>query len=461
MAHLKLIEGLKILDKEEWVSFRKYSLMYCSKQSDNYKLLQYLSENRSRLDSFTEVEHIRTPKFARMTAKNFSNLMSRVFSWFEEWFIWKSNLEDQIGFDVQLVKLYNRRGAFRLANKTYKRVERKLLATDQLDLSTHKNLYLLHHNHYVSDNPVKYERKAEILESLISYFLIQFKEQAFLYFAELYNWGKIQNHDFVHEKKILNALGALIEDSETLEVIYQINSMVINLDRESFMTLKESIYSGRINPDSELYILASLYMIEFSMRLWNNNKLEDAHLVLEAYDFGLESGILLKTGKMSITRFINLVVALGYLNLTSRVYDFIDKWYHLIEGEEGASTSALAYAHLKFIEKKYAEIIPFLVGMKFVTEFGKMRASSLELISLYSEKQRNYHLLNNRIHNFKRVLNNLKGKQSKDIYKIYINFIRVLELLIKREFIKITIHIEDYSPIIYKKWLIEEIKAGQ
>ena len=221
------------------------------------------------------------------------------------------------------------------------------------------------------------------------------------------------------------------------------------------------MYSDRLNRGSELYVVASLYMITFSIRLWNANKIKDPQLVLDVYDFGLESGVLLSTGKIPFVRFINLVTALGYIKTTDTTYEFVDKWVHLVDSESQEAIHALSYAHLKLIQGKYEELMPLLLGQRYETETGRMRSSSLELIGLYIERKNNYGLLANRLNNFKRVLKTFSSKKSNEAYRVYLNFTKVLDLLIKRDFIKLTIDIEKYSPITYKKWLLTEIKAGQ
>ena len=155
--------------------------------------------------------------------------MSRIFNWFEEWLIWYTNKKDKITCDVQLVKIYNRKGKFNLADKTYRRVEKSIFNENQLDLKTNRNLYLLHHNRFVSDNPAKYDKQGKILESLISHFLLQFKEQAFLYLAELHNMKVIQNQDYNKEIELITQIGTLIKDSKTSQVIELITRTVLGI----------------------------------------------------------------------------------------------------------------------------------------------------------------------------------------------------------------------------------------
>ena len=461
MKKPKLIEGLLMLEKEEWISFRKYILMYCTKFSDNYRLLDYLFSVRNTLGEWKEIESIKSPFFEKMSDKSFLNLMSRIFIWFEEWLVWYENKKEKNANDIQLVKIYNQRGVFDLADKTYRRVEQKLLDKKQLDLRKHRDLFLLHHNHYFCDNPVKYKRHGEILESLMSYFFLQLKEQAFVYVSELHNWGLIQNHDYSKEIEMISQLGVMIDDSQVSKVIELIIQMVSKLDDEAFLELRDVIYSKQIDPNSEFYIIAAFYMVHFSMKLWNSNVIKDSQLVLDAQEFGLESGVLLKSGKIPFVRFMNLISALGYIKTSEKMYAFIDKWKHVVGGESEESIQALGYAQLKFIEEKLDDIIPLLIGKKYETPWGKMQSALLELIGLYNDRINNYHLLMNRLNNYKRVLRTYGKRRSKLEYLSLLNFSKVLDLLIKRDFMKLTIKVENYSPIIYKNWVVKELKAGQ
>ncbi len=461
MKNPKLIDGLRMLDKDEWISFRKYILMYCKKSSDNYQLLDHLFSVRNSLSDLKDIESIKKPLFDRMTSKSFSNLMSRVYIWFEEWLIWHENKKISLRQDVQLVRILNRKGNFNLADKVYNRLEKKLLTRKELDLETNKLLYELHHYHYFSDNRVKYRRKEEILETLVHYYNLQIKEQTLLYIAELYNWGGIQNHDYSTEIALLEPIVEMAANSKTSEVIQLIVALVRDMDPQALLLLKTIIESGQLVKNSELHILATLYMVTFSLRLWNNNKISDPKIVFEAYDFGLESGVLLNTGKIPFIRFMNLVTTLGFIKTSEKTYAFIDKWKHIVEGEEEGVIGSIGYALLKFFEQKYDEIIPLLVGIRCESDHGRLRSTSLELIGLYVDRKNNYSFLFNRIHNFKRVLKTYGSKQSNQTYRSMLNFATILELLAKRDFARIYINIDNYSPLLYKRWLEKEVKADQ
>lgn len=450
-----------MLEKEEWVSFRKYILMYCTSSSDNYKLLSHFFSMRNKLTECTDLEDLKRPLFVHMTDKNFSNLMSKIFLWFEEWLVWYEQKKDRNASDIQLVKIYNRNGVFSLADKTYRRVEKSLTKKNLLDLRKNRDWYLLHHYHYFSDNQVKYRRGEEILASLVDYFLIQFKEMASIYAVELYNWGSIQKHDFSKEIKLISQIAALLDDTSTSDVIHLIVKMVSTQDKEAFLKLGAVIYSNKIDPDSELFVIASMYLISYSLKLWSNKVIDDPQHVLNAYDFGIESGVLFRTGKIPFVRFIKIVTTLGHIKTSDKMYAFIDKWRHLVIEENQEAIQAMGYAQLKFFEEKYDEIIPLLLGKKYNTQWGKIYFGALELVSLYYDRKKNYTLLLNRINNFKRALRTFGIKRSETEYRSVLNFVKVMDLLVRRDFIKVTIKIEDYMPIIYNHWVTKEIKAGQ
>ncbi|MEM9547356.1 MAG: hypothetical protein AAGA77_15360 [Bacteroidota bacterium] len=460
MKKPKLIEGLSRLERNEWISFRKYVLMYCKKSSDNYRLLDQLFRMRNSLATYSEIDQIKNPLFKGMSSKSFLNLMSRIFGWFEEWLIWNEQKKDRIASDIQLVKIYNRKGIYELADKTFRRVEKKLLDQRALDLKKHHDMYHLYHNHYLSDNPVKYAHQGDLLDKVARLQLRHFKEQALLYVSEMHNLTKGRGFDYALGIELLMRLESQIDNTETSYVLKLIIDIGANLSRDAFLELKELVLSKQIKEDSDLYIIATLYMVSYSMRLWNANKIKDPQLVLEAHDFGLESGVILKTGSFPVLRFMTLVSMLGMIKASAKAYEFVDKWIHHVDSDDPEAIRALAYAQLRFHERKYEDILTLLIGKRFMIDAGKLRSLALELISLYMSRKSNYTLLVNRLSNFRRALKTYSNRKSNEVYRMYFNFTKVLDLLIKRDFVKMTIRIDNYSPIIFKEWLIEEIKAG-
>ena len=86
MAVPKLFEATHTLTEDEWSSFGKYLLMHVRKDSDNFKLIQALRKSSKKLKEQGLSENIRSKHFSQMNAKTFSNLNSRVFLLFEDWF---------------------------------------------------------------------------------------------------------------------------------------------------------------------------------------------------------------------------------------------------------------------------------------------------------------------------------------------------------------------------------------
>ena len=460
MKKIKLIEGLKMLDRSEWTSFQKYLLMSCTEKSDQYELVQQLFLIQNELEDLEGIDAVKNPKFEHMSNKVFSNLMSRVYGLFEEWLFWYETKKDEDYREVELVKIFNRRGKYSLADKAYNRVSKRLREHDQLDFNTHKLMYQLYHNHYFSDNPVKYRRKEDILNLLVSYYSQQVAEQSLMYIVELHNWGIVNNYDMSHEIKLLEKMVNGSEDSEVTSVINLILRLVRDMDVEAFIKLKDIIHANQLRPGTELHILSSFYMITFSLRLWNAKKISDPTYVFDAYNYGLESRILLLSGKITFVRFITMVATLGNVKASKSNYDFVDRWKHLVAEENEASVKAMGYAELKFYERKLDEIIPLLVGQRFETDLARLRASALELIGLYPDRRNDYGFLVNKINNYKRVLRTYGEKSTNQTYLLFSNFTKVFDLLVKRDFANIKIRLEDYFPIVYNTWLEEEIKAG-
>lgn len=153
-----------------------------------------------------------------------------------------------------------------------------------------------------------------------------------------------------------------------------------------------------------------------------------------------------------------MIATLGKLKSFDWTQEFIERWYQNVETENLIYTKSLAEALNAFGFQKYELIIPLIRGIEFQDFIEKLRALGLEVIALYIDRKDNYNLLRNNISNFKRTLKRNEGKLSTPTIKSYVNFLKVLELLIQRDFRKITIHLEKYDALIYRGWLFTQVQ---
>ena len=104
MASPKLFTSLQVLSKEEWLSFRKYLLMYTRAESHNFQCFSLLAERQNQLQEEGLEEHLRLQYFPTLSPKRFSNVLSKLFQWFEDWFAIHSFKKEKFAKEVALVR---------------------------------------------------------------------------------------------------------------------------------------------------------------------------------------------------------------------------------------------------------------------------------------------------------------------------------------------------------------------
>ena len=288
--------------------------------------------------------------------------------------------------------------------------------------------------------------------------LANIKLKGLIYELELHNWGLLKQIDYSYHLDILHSVNEKLPDSALSEILLDLAKVVSQLDLEAFLKVKALLLNDTFEKNSELHTLITMYLINAGIKLWENGKYTNAQESARLIEYGLRSEVLMKSGKIPWRRFFNLIATLGKLKSFDWTQEFIERWYQNVETENLIYTKSLAEALNAFGFQKYELIIPLIRGIEFQDFIEKLRALGLEVIALYIDRKDNYNLLRNNISNFKRTLKRNEGKLSTPTIKSYVNFLKVLELLIQRDFRKITIHLEKYDALIYRGWLFTQVQ---
>jgi hypothetical protein len=456
MKQTKLFLALRSLSKEEWKSLEKYVIMETSENSDAYNLFEYMKIKLLHSVEPKPKKEVRAEILPHMTDKSFLNMCSRIFLLFEEWLIWYENKKDRNKCDVQLVKIYNRRGIFKLANQKFKRVSNALQNEKTCNLKTSLLLHELYHYYYFSENNAK-KGKPNLLLDLIESHELRYKEWSYIYMAQLTLMKSNNMNDYSdHILKFENSLKGLPE-SKTSIITSKIYDVVKNQDLNSLDFIFKSLNNEKISKASDLEVFGVLYGISSSQRLWNKNISKDPKLVIAFYDYGLTSGALLNLGKLTNYRFIHITTVLSKTNNAEKCYEFINKWNGLLEEKDRESITAMCIAKIKLEEKKYNDVIYLLRGQTFQNTNTQIEALTLEIMAMYEEKE--WNLLSGRIHNFKRKLRLARGKTSKTIIDGQINFLKVVEKLMSSDYKKVEIDLSKFKFLNHRYWLENHLKA--
>jgi len=457
MNNTKLISVLTTLGSEEWSSFRKYLLKYTRRGSDNFNFFEFLNQRRDKLHSLQSSEEIRLKYFSKLSSKGFSNMMSRVFNWLEEWLAIHEFKQQQYAEELMLIKAYNRRGLYKLANTKATRLEESILKGETLDIVDNKTLAELFHTQYYSENSIKYNKGGELLEKLCKYFFNQVKEHSLLYLPEFENVQRIQKYDL---SKSIDQINEMIDFLPETELSVHLKELILlNRNNESklLVNLFDKMKTGIFTPNGFMHTLLVYYLISLSLQLWLKGKLSSKDMVGEIYDYAISSGVLLEHKKIAIRRFHNIVSTLSGVNSYDWTKNFIDKYYELVDTPKPESSKALAYAQLCMYHDKYDDINQHIKSVSYNDFDIKMRSYCLQAIALYKDEDLDLDILQNKIGNFKRFLTRNKHRVSQKYYDSNFNFFDVIIQLSNQKYMKASIDLSKYSDLAYRYWINKEL----
>ncbi len=452
----KLINGLIILRTVEWTSLRKYILMFTRKDSDSFKCFTLLSRQREKLQDFNSKKWHKK-NFPVLSPKAYINMLSKLHLWLEEWIVYNALRQDQNQTDVQLVKWYNRRGLYHMADLKKKQTIKRLSASNLHDLEKETTLHQLHYYTYYSDNPQKYKERGGLLNMVIHHYQKVIYDQVLLYTIEMENWGRLTKYDFREHKEKFLMLLRQVESSNNREILNLLHRVVEHYDLASFYKLKEVLLSGSIDHESELHPLITFYLIAYSGRLWAKKKDIDSEAILELHNYSLETTAELVGEAIPHTRFHNIVSVICGVGKPIDVLTFINRWYTSVNANK-ASTKALAYAQYYHSQHNYSKVGELLQDVEFEHIGIKIRAYSLYVIALYMERRANYEIVDYTLVKFTRFLRRNKDSLNTKSLKSSENLIRLIRKLLTRDHKEVNIDLNDYVPLNHFSWAYNIMK---
>lgn len=460
MIKYKLINILKELDSLEWSSLRKHLLMYTRLESDNYNLFEILRQNISKLNQNKDVIALHEKYFSRMSSKSFTNMLSRVTLWTENWIVYEEVKKDEHTTNGILLNYYNQKGLYKEANNTALKAEKKLIKEKGENLDKHKHLSKIYHAQYYSNNPIKYESGTELLQKIVTTRLEEYGIQLALYKLELHNWGEIKNHDYSSSLDTLNKILVHASENPTIQSLELLSTLFTTRESKYLYLVFEKLKSGFFKKGSQLELIVVLYLTSLSVRLWTENKLDDPQFMIQVHDFSLETGVLLSSGKIPLVRWYNILAVIASVSSKNEANDFVSKWIDKVVSKNNEKSKKLSNALVSFYCEDYKDIKNQLENVSFSTESEKYRSLALIIISDYKNRHEDFSAF---IDSYKNAIRNLKrnkSKISKNRYQKYFNLLTVLYKISQSNFSWKTTSFSIPDNIIYKKWLLKEISQA-
>jgi len=310
-----------------------------------------------------------------------------------------------------------------------------------------------------SDNPIKYQQGGVILGSLVLNYSLALKCQSLFYMCELHNWGRVQSYSFAPEIEYLTKASRSLPDSDISKALKKLTNLIAENDPADLSDLVNFLYTNKIKKGSDLHVIFCLYLISMALKFWQSGQLKDLSELSRLYNYALETGVLLADGKIPLVRFFYISAVISLTSSYDYANGFIGRWYVKSQTKDLESVRLVAIAQNCAYNDKEEEIMHYLRSVKFTDEAMKMRVGVLTLISLYKTRKEDLFFLKIQLKNFKAQLKRIKGKSFLRYKEGVLNFIKVLDLLIKNDRNPTELDLSQYKNLIFRAWLIKQIES--
>jgi len=447
----KLLTVLATLDTKEWKSLKKYLLRHTSNASDNLMLIDYLHAKRNKLSEMN-LQEVHADHFSTMSSKAVMNMFSRVYLWVEEWISVEEMLQDSYESDLHLIKSYNRKGLYHLADQVANKLEKQIRNDKLLDIKKTEALKKIAHYQYYSNNPIKSTQAVNLLQQLAENHLTYFKEESLTYLIELHNVNERRKQPLIKEIEKISELTSHIEDTELSQMMQMCKALMVDHSYEAFLQLCKKI--KLLNTQSTVHMLFYTYLTMGWRKLWVKNIITDSKYYIELLDYGVNAGVYFIGGKMSVLSFHNLISGIATYSDQKTASYYANNWIGNVKTRDILSTKSIAEAIINFYSEKYDNIYSLLSLVNYEDNKQKTRGLCTQAIALYMTHQDD--ILFDHLFNLKRLINrnmkNIKGSY----YESQLNLITVIELLNKKRYdSKIEINLSEYSPLFYRSWCLK------
>ena len=457
MASPKLFTALNILTKEEWSSLRKYILVHTRSESNNNRCFGLLLENKKHLLVQDFEESLRQKHFSQISSKSFSNILSKLFQLFEDWFAIQSFQDDPYAKELTLIKNYNQRGLFHLADKLSDTLEAQILKSEHLDLYHNEILAKIYHNQYYSSNPIKRKNK-NLLSECIDLYTKGIIDRSSAYLMDIIHYTNIRDIDLSASIEILESLMELIPSTDISSILKCAIRLLENKSVADFEMLKSALENNTLDSHSDLYLILTIYLRRSSIDIWHRDQLFDTNNILIAHQLSFVATENNKHQRLLPVNLFNGVSSLATMLSYDATKTFIDKWVPKVHTAYRESVIKYCNALNAFRHEKYEEIPQLVSGLRFDNQEYTLICQLLNIIAMYKSFEENLFL--NLIKNFRKQLKrNSPGAPATLIVRVENLLKIIIEMNKSRRDKSIKISIEKYQPLFYHLWVVKELKG--
>jgi len=429
---IRLFTSLKQKEQDKFIQF--VTLMY-ARQKKAIQLLNYIHnyKNHTNTENYLDKRKGYFAVFSRpmlkKNEKNFSNLLSDLTNWLENFFICEAKDSSFFTKNLYVANLYKNRGLNQDYLHKLNYAKRETSKSNEYYWSRLES-FLIEDAIYFDPKKEKHKLDGNLLlqanRNLDEFYLLT----KLRYACEIKtrNYVFSENHHEISTKLIdLMSINEQVINPK-IQVFNILLKLLENRTKANYLKFKELLFNVKLL-DNKLHLSLLIYAANFTasqIRIAEDYYTNEA---IEIYQFCLDSKLILANGTFPEIPFMNIVNLYCHFNQHKKAFGFINKWKIYLQTQSKKSIAYLCKVRVMYNQGNYLEGIEILKRCKFEDSNCEVELRTLKIRLLYevSEFEEAFQACNALENHCKR-----NKKLSFELKRGSINFAKITRRMISR-----------------------------
>lgn len=453
MKTSKIVQLLKTFTPSEWTSCGKYLAWQFKADAVELALFNYLKRFKKSWDSpKLEKEIVKKAVAKHLKDKDFLSRRSKLKLRLESFILLEAQKDNERKLEQQLLlgELYKKRGLYRAYKDLQGEIEKEKQALKTYDLNTDLKIMQWYHQQYFSETLSK-DRKIQWLKGTYHYLDRFYQSSKLFYETEAESLHLIFNQMLTLEEQT--------DKNQLRLLLIELNKLVTDKRMSSFEFLKKKLMENPSALSSELQQVILLRLINACNAFLKNKRFSFKEDMVQLYDFGITSKIVLNNGKLSESRFLNMVDAKSKSENAPSEPNFIEEWLALTETKHQETLRYLALGLWYFAKGAYADAINAInheeVVLKDINIKFRVRITKLCCLSSLGKPHDNFEIALNSGRAFFRERHK-NGDIGKDTFEAVKNLITIIEMFWNEKTVEEIRNFKDKCRLLTNEFWVEK-----
>ncbi len=452
MGASRLLKLWKSFDERDWKNFNRYYSSQLRPKSDIYLFCAFIHNHRNKIGrQHIDVTRL-TERHFNWDRKKMSNISARTKELVYEFLAHDALSSSPADYDFFKFKGLNDRGLYEEADRIASKIHHYFNRPGYYDIR--KNLYRqrLLHEHYFSDNPIKYHNGTRLFRELITSMHEMQNEFALYYDIEIQNMEGILGGEWPDLRNLRNE--SQVHLSQQYQMLDQLYNLVYHDSETDFMKLHELLLSGNAKIVGELKAVLLIYLNRYALRKIGEGHEHLKSLLFSQYEYGLRSGIFLSKGHITTQRFLNMIQLGTVFNQISWARNFVESFSGLLEEPDRKDAKAVAAANILFAENKILQVLEILSTVNPTNIYLKVESRTQLLVAQLTYYENSPDLMWTSLRNYDDFIRRNQRNMSDRMVQSCQSLSNFLKRLNRHDDPQVILHdLKDYSIVAKKTWL--------